>query len=185
MPIVRDMTQYTLFDDVLVNLNTFNEHKGAPDENGCIPYVSNSLHAQGYHMVSYHRKIAELIDGKIAGHKYKKGMITAHRLAMMEKLGRKLDEKECVIHTCHVPNCVNPDHMIIGDRYTRSQYQVNWPASRPKKVAKQSRQYKYTDDEIKFLRENKRKEIASKFNITLKQASRLKQLAKENYKWLE
>ena len=33
MPIVRDMTQYTLFDDVLVNLNTFNEHKGAPDEN--------------------------------------------------------------------------------------------------------------------------------------------------------
>lgn len=43
------------------------------------------------------------------------GMGTAHR-ALWECLHGLLDPEVLLIHRCGVRNCVNPDHMICGDR---------------------------------------------------------------------
>jgi len=43
-----------------------------------------------------------------------RGMITAHRLMLMHKLGRELGEGMNANHLCHRRDCVNPDHLYEG-----------------------------------------------------------------------
>ena len=37
-----------------------------------------------------------------------------HRLAMEEKIGRPLESKEIVCHSCDTPACYNIDHLFLG-----------------------------------------------------------------------
>jgi hypothetical protein len=39
-----------------------------------------------------------------------------HRIAMEEKLGRILDSKEVVMHSCDNPSCYNIEHLIVGSQ---------------------------------------------------------------------
>lgn len=39
----------------------------------------------------------------------------AHRIAW-ELMKGTLNPNDCVLHRCDTPNCVNPDHLFLGDR---------------------------------------------------------------------
>lgn len=39
---------------------------------------------------------------------------STHRLVKMLELGRSLGPKECVLHKCDTPSCINPAHLFIG-----------------------------------------------------------------------
>ncbi len=72
---------------------------------GCIEYTGNK-HRQGYGMIGAWRVTD---DQKI--------MATTHRIAGRMKWQRELGQDEMVVHTCSNPACINPDHLILGDRY--------------------------------------------------------------------
>lgn len=38
----------------------------------------------------------------------------AARLVLQVRLGRQLQPGECARHTCDVPNCINPNHVLLG-----------------------------------------------------------------------
>ena len=110
---------------------------------------------------------------------------------MMLHLGRELERDEFVIHEfCDNQLCCNPDHMIVGTSFDRNRVQYA-KGHRPKSgkkgnaIKKQNRQYKYTDDEMRFLRDNKSSVIAEKFGITKSAAAYLHWKFSRGYKWLK
>jgi len=102
----RPLSAYTPIGDLLVNLDHYWRHQMPPDERGCVAW-SAGHHAQGYPMMGGFR------DGR-------RIMTLTHRITAMLKFGRALEPKEFVVHTCSNTNCLNPDHIILGDYYTRN-----------------------------------------------------------------
>jgi hypothetical protein len=106
--------------DIWTNLNYINRHQ-KPGQNGCVEWTAGK-HRQGYGMVGAWR-----LDGT-------KIMTTVHRVLGRIKWGRTLREDEYVIHSCSNMGCVNPDHLMLGDRNTIHQ------------VMKQNKRGKYYQD---------------------------------------
>jgi len=149
------------------------------NEEGCLVWQGGT-HRQGYGMFNvYNTAINE------------RQMTVTHRIAMMLHLGRELRSDEFIIHEfCDNQLCCNPKHMIVGDSYDRNRVAYA-KGHRPNvfrgsgEIKKQKRAYKYTDDELRFMRNGSLEEIAEQFNVTLNAASHLKHRAKTGYKWLD
>jgi hypothetical protein len=110
---------------------------------------------------------------------------------MKMKLGRPLNHGECVINLCDNPACVNPDHLELGDLFTRAEKmkernRFHSPVGKHiRDHVKQKRDYKYTEEEMLFIRGAKIPEIMTRFNKTKTQSYRLKASIKTNYRWLD
>jgi hypothetical protein len=119
-------------------------------------------------------------------------MVVAHRVGMRIKLGRAIDSKEMVIHSCSNMECQNPDHLVLGtgsDR-TRNMYANGRNTQLP--VGKNSRnhkpqlgrQYKRSIEDMLYIKNNTAQDIAQRFGITRIKASAWKAGIKEGYTWL-
>lgn len=173
-------TKYIDAGDLLIGESFWHRHQQKDPNSDCILWTAG-MHVQGYGMCGAKRKS----DGKYI-------MATTHRLAMRLKLGRAIDRKENVIHSCEHANCVNPDHLFIGD------HKVIQKVSRAKgkrKEAprgrfvrdhvKQNRNYKYSIEEMLFIRNSSTTDIAAKYNITKKRACQLRYGMRQGYNWLK
>jgi hypothetical protein len=148
------------------------------DDNGCLLW-SGGTHNQGYGMVSVYNTALN-----------KRQMNVAHRMAMMIELDRELGSKEFVVHEfCDNQLCCNPAHMIVGDATDRNRVQYA-KGRRPTKhksgeqIKKQNRAYKYTDDEMRLMRDGTIEAITDYFKVSKSAASHMKHRMKKGYKWL-
>jgi hypothetical protein len=159
----------------LIDLKKWNKkHVEQPD--GCIHFEGLN-HRQGYQFFGC---IRESDDKRIH--------MTAHRLAMRFKLNRDLTTGEQVIHTCSNIRCVNPDHLFIGTTSDRAQNMVRngrAPVNVVRQIKKQNRKYKYTIDEMIFIKTHTPHEIMNKFNLDSSKAHNLHRGFQDGYKWLE
>lgn len=137
-------------------------------------------HRQGYGMMGY----TDARDDQ-------KFMTVVHRLAMVNHLNRELDSQEFVIHTCNNPKCVNPDHLLLGDSKKRYEIMIekgyepqHHGINKVRGVSiKQNRNYRYSEDEIRWIRTATNKEIAERYNITRVRAGNLKWGMRNGFKW--
>jgi hypothetical protein len=173
-------TKYIDAGDFLVGESFWHRHQEKDPDSDCILWTAG-MHVQGYGMCGVKRK---------ADDKYM--MATTHRIAMRMKLGRAIDRKENVIHTCEHANCVNPDHLYIGTHSTVQRAsrakgrRKDTPRGRYVRDHKmQNRQYKYSIDEMLFIRNSTSAEIAERYNITKKRASQLRYGMRIAYNWLK
>lgn len=93
----------TRLHDIDIHMHYFERHQ-TPGDNDCSNWTAGK-HVQGYGMMGAWR----VSDGQ-------KIMVTTHRVAARIKYDRPIDPTEYVIHTCSNMSCVNPEHLIIGDR---------------------------------------------------------------------
>jgi hypothetical protein len=174
----RPLTQV---GDLLVDLDFYYASQQA-QPNGCVHWTA-SRHVQQYGMISAIR----VTDDKDI-------MATTHRVAMRLKLGREISTKEWVIHkpTCELC-CVNPAHLILGDLYDRGAAMkargnsrlggARGPRPRPPK--RQNRAYKYSEEDIRWIRAATTREIAARHNVTRSIACRIKWAFVKGYKWVK
>jgi hypothetical protein len=170
---------YIQIADVFVDWPSIQKKiKPGATANDCTTWTGGH-HPQGYAMC-----------GAIDAATSKRKMITLHRLIMKQKLGRDLDRKECVIHTCSNAECLNPDHLVLGDYIDRSQNMLNNGRANPlrgkniRSHNKQNRVYKYTDEEILWIRKADTLDIAEKYGVTRSKASHIRWHVRNTYHWL-
>jgi hypothetical protein len=181
MGMKRNWDLYTQIGSLLFNFNYIDSkyEKGQPDE--CWNWIKGGVHRQGYGMVGGIR-----IDQD-----YKRFMTVAHRPLMMRKLGRELTHDDFVIKTCSNMKCCNPDHMILGDYSKKAQIMFangRGPKQPGLKKAgieyKQKREYKYSEEEITWLRDASTTEISEKYNISRVKAGQMRWAMRQGFKWL-
>lgn len=170
--------QYTQYGDVMVKPHILARHQ-EPQANGCIHWTG-PRHRQGYGMIGGIR-MPQMIAI----------MMTVHRLQMKIQLNRALDRKEEVIHTCGNMQCVNPDHLILGDARTRAaQTNINNGGRRHHSPTREPRRqpnrvYRYSDDEIRWIRTADPAEITERYNLPRQRGSALKWSMNRFYRWLK
>ena len=174
----RDLSRFTRLGNYMFDMNKFLD-KCDDQPDGCILWTGGR-HRQGYGMVCGIR----ISDNK-------RIMQVAHRVSMMFKHNRDFQHDEFIVHTCENQLCVNPAHLIIGDAYTRAEQMVakghTWHHHRKGlPVRKQEgRKYKWTEEEIRFARDNDTRVIAARFGITREKAGKMRWECRTLYKWLE
>lgn len=92
--------------NIHVDIQKFNENTTIQD-NGCI-FHNGAKHRQGYTFTSVY------VEPDM-----KKKMMTNHRIAATIKYNREILRNEKVLHTCYNNQCVNPDHLFLGDVYDK------------------------------------------------------------------
>lgn len=94
----------TRVHDLEINEDYFLQHQIYDPATGCIRWNAG-MHRQGYGMCGAWR----VVNGE-------RIMTTTHRIAARIAYDRAIESDEMVIHTCSNMNCMNPDHLIIGNR---------------------------------------------------------------------
>jgi hypothetical protein len=171
--------------DRYVNLELF-YRKQQPASNGCIEWtgVKNNV---GYGFIGYRDVDPETGAPQVSSG----GMMTTHRLAWMIAHGR-LPTLRNINHTCHNKLCVNPDHLTEGTQEDKLRAMIKdgirggRPAGVPlgHRLAKQHREYKYTEDEIQWIRTADTKDIAQRYNVSRTRACCMRNGFRSSYKWL-
>jgi hypothetical protein len=120
-------------------------------------------------------------------------MITAHRLALMIKLGRNIAPGMNANHSCHNKLCVNPAHLSEGTQKQklRDMFADGILTGNTLGLVRgaynhkqNNRQYKYSEEEIQWVRNASAAEIAVKYNTSKTRANRLKGSFRRGYAWL-
>lgn len=135
--------------DIRLNVERFHSSYTPDPETGCWLWHAGR-HRQGYGMFG-------AWDTKINGRK----MVTAHRASW--RIHRGDPGTLNIMHVCDRFHCVNPDHLALGtqsDTIRKTPRElVGWPPGRPRlsRLGRMCRrrerwQYKFTDQEIQFLR---------------------------------
>lgn len=123
----------------------------------------------------------------------KRGMMTAHRLALMQKLDREIAPGMNANHTCHNKLCCNPDHLYEGTQQQKIADMVadGINAGRapgqlvgPYLHKQHARTYRYSEEEINWVRNAPAAEIATRYGISHKRASTMKGAFRSGYRWL-
>lgn len=120
------------------------------------------------------------------------GMMTVHRLALMEKLGRPITPGMNANHTCHNRVCCNPDHLVEGtqtekmkDMYADGLLKIGNKRGNPgERCKKQNRDYKYSESEIAWIRTADPADIADHYGLEYGPAKRMQYAFRVGYKWL-
>jgi len=171
--------------DRWVNLDLFWRQQ-APQDTGCILWtgVVNNI---GYPFIGFNYP-----EGKASPSGHRGGMMTAHRLAFMIEHGR-LPAKRNVNHTCHNKLCVNPAHLTEGtqreklDAMMRDGIKGGWPAGVARGAydhQQHNRLYKYTIDDIQWIRTADSDAIAARYGLSKQRASTMRHGFRSGYKWL-
>lgn len=172
---IRDLSRYTKIGDLYVNMDIWLSHQSL-QPNGCIHWTAGK-HKQGYGMA-----------GALKASDLTRTMVVAHRLAMRIKLGRSLAADEYVIHKpgCS-PLCCNQDHLFIGtlsDRHTVMVANGNARSGRKGKSGRQAgRVYKYTPEEIIWMRKSSIEDIMLRYNIDRAKAAKQRWQCRNGYHW--
>ena len=176
---------YTPVGNLMVNLDRYYRSIGDRDNNGCIPWTG-PWHRQGYGMLGAKRQSDN-----------QRIMTVAHRVTAMLHFGRALTSREFVIHTCSNVRCQEPTHLVIGDyvkkaeimtRNGRSNYCGNRGRRGPTTTPPQrqaNRKYKYTDEEILWIRSAASDEIAARYHVTKSRAAHMRCEMRKKYLWLK
>jgi hypothetical protein len=174
---------YTPVGNLMVNLDKYYRSLGNTDANGCVLWTG-PWHRQGYGMIGAKR----IGDNR-------RIMTVAHRITAMLSLNRALTRDEFVIHTCSNVRCQEPTHLIIGDYSTKAEIMTangrsnycgnrsNHPNTPPRKQA--NRQYRYSDEEILWVRSASTQDIAARYGITRSRAAHMRFEMRIHYKWLK
>jgi hypothetical protein len=117
-------------------------------------------------------------------------MTVTHRALGMRKAGRELGRYDFVVHSCSNPLCCNPDHLIIGTASDRNRVMYAAGRWRPGKKPigppkKQNRIYKWSDEEIRFLRRASLDDIEDQFGVDRLEASKMRHSCRSGYRWLK
>jgi hypothetical protein len=126
-------------------------------------------------------------------------MMTAHRASWMMAHNKPIPAGMNVNHTCHIKNCVNPDHLEIGTQQEKieSMLRDGWPFGSPghghnrgrilgPRLKKDfNRKYKYSEDEIQWIRTADSRDIMTRYNLkSMCAAASFRHRMREGYKWL-
>lgn len=174
---------YTEIGNLLINANRF-DTCSKPDPtpgSDCILWTG-AKHRQGYGMMGY----IDQTDNK-------KCMNVVHRLVKIFDLGRELDRDEYVVHTCSNPLCINPNHLLLGDAYVRNKVMYangrgpkNPGTNKVRGVeVKQNRNYKYSEDEIRWIRNATTEEIGQRYNMDRTRAGQFRWGMRKGFAWLK
>jgi hypothetical protein len=169
--------------DRYINLELF-KSKQEVQPNGCIEWRGPKNNA-GYGMIGFRLKVGE--------ERAETRMMTVHRLAFMIAKKRS-PAKPNINHTCHNKLCVNPKHLVEG---TQSEKMAKMRADgirlggTPKghkrgayNHKQENHNYKYSDDEIQWIRTAEPKAIAKKFKISITRAGSKQWQFRHGYAWL-
>ena len=167
--------------NLMINLKRF-EEKCQPDPAGsdCIIWtgVKNNI---GYPFMGARDIVSD---------RYK--MVTAHRVALMLKLGRPIQPGMNANHSCHTRLCVNPAHLSEGTQQQKirdmnrdGRHRNNGQTDRGSYNHKQhNRVYKYSDAEIQWIRNATVLQVRQKYNLDLKRGASFRCQIRNGYKWL-
>jgi len=123
----------------------------------------------------------------------KRGMMTTHRLALMQKLDREIAPGMNANHTCNNKLCCNPDHLYEGTQQQKIAEMVAAGIKAGRALGQQvgpylhkqwERKYRYTDEEIQWVRNAPVKDIAAKYGVPYQRAASMKGAFRGGYRWL-
>lgn len=167
--------------DRLIDLASYERRLSPPDANGCRMWLGTTNNI-GYGFINFAR-----VDGSQGG------MMTAHRLALMLKLGREIQPGMNANHSCHNRLCCEPSHlsegtqqekirqMITDDRIITRATGTRGPLNRKQT----GRTYKYTEEEIQWIRNSDLDSILKKHNLRDRtQAAKVRWSCRNGYSWL-
>ena len=164
--------------NILINREFWKSHQETMPT-GCIEW-RGATHRQGYGMINAVR----IADNQAI-------MTVTHRVAYMEATGRSLTSQDFIVNTCDNKLCVNPHHYILGDAHDRTEMMRNrgrlglgrrGPNTTPPK--KQQRDYRYSEEEIQWVRSAAVEDIMSRFQINRHRAGSMQHLFRQGYRWL-
>ena len=172
-----------LIVDRYINIDLFKQRQEIMPS-GCINWTGITNNA-GYGFVGF--ILAEPPEGQRAN-----GMMTVHRLAFM-LANKRLPTTRNVNHTCHNRLCVNPDHLVEGTQQEKMHaMMVDGVKTGGRTVGstgyaynhKQNREYKFSEEEIQWMRSAQAEEIMTRHNLTRDQAIRKQWAFRRGYRWL-
>ena len=121
-------------------------------------------------------------------------MMTAHRAALMIKLNRSIQKGMNANHTvCHNRLCVNPAHIEEGTQQEKLQAMRSASLIHPRTGAlhpgaylhqQRNRQYRYSTDDIQWIRSAEPGVIAQRYGITRARAHNMRWAFRNGYRWL-